>query len=187
MPGNFVELPGILGRRRGDLNPIQLDLICTHPAAPIKGSRPIRAGLSKPQKPPDWGLFDSKSPQWGDVSLVDPFTLPAVGSHPPYLPFLIPPDVILARLHPFPQHVRLGDRYSPPVHGADLHERAGLQARHGAGCACEGAVYRGPSSHRLQRLHAVHVKCENKPHPPTQCQGWGLFCVLGSMSRVVVT
>jgi hypothetical protein len=66
MPGNFLELPGIPGRRRGDLNPIISSRLVNVFALQIKGSRPIDAGLLKPQKPLHWGLFECESPQWGD-------------------------------------------------------------------------------------------------------------------------
>lgn len=41
MPGNFLELPGIRGRRRGDLNPITGSLLESAYPLQIKGSRAI--------------------------------------------------------------------------------------------------------------------------------------------------
>jgi len=92
MPGNFVELPGIHGRRRGDLNPIHASESVSAFALQINGSRPIGTGLLKPQKPLHRGQFDCASPQWGDNSRV--LSRPST------------PRLII---------VRSGDRASPPL------------------------------------------------------------------------
>ena len=72
MPGNFIELPGIRGRRRGDLNPIQASQSGSAFALQIKGSRGLAAVSSKREKRDYWGELQCESPQWGEALAANP-------------------------------------------------------------------------------------------------------------------
>ena len=73
-----------------------------------------------------------------------------------HLPFLIPPDVVSAGLHPLMQDVGGGHGDSAPIHGPHTYERAWIEHVDVlAWCAGQGSPHRRLTPHLIKPSHVT--------------------------------